>query len=147
VTARLAFIRRWMQVVPLVLAAGLLAAPTRAQDSTSRLVAGADSALERRTREVASALRCPVCQGLSIADSPSDLALEMKGLVREQLAAGKTPDQIRAYFIGKYGEWVLLEPKAEGLNLLVYILPVALVVGGALFVVRYVRANTGARET
>ncbi|MBK8249780.1 MAG: cytochrome c-type biogenesis protein CcmH [Gemmatimonadetes bacterium] len=121
---------------------GLPATSVRAQESAAPPVVGADSALERRTREVAAALRCPVCQGLSIADSPSDLALEMKGLVREQLAAGKSPEEIRAYFIDKYGEWVLLEPKAEGLNLLVYVLPVALVVGGGLFVVRYVRANS-----
>lgn len=129
------------------LAVAVVARSAAAQDTALRPVAGADSALERRTREVASELRCPVCQGLSIADSPSDLALEMKGLVREQLAAGKSPEEIRAYFIGKYGEWVLLEPKAEGLNLLVYLLPVALVIGGGLFVVRYVRANSAERET
>ncbi len=135
---------RWRLLLG-ALAIGLTVAG--AQDSAVRPVPGADSALERRTREVASALRCPVCQGLSIADSPSDLALEMKGLVREQLAAGKSPEEIRTYFIGKYGEWVLLEPKAEGLNLLVYVLPVALVIGGGLFVVRYVRTNSAERET
>lgn len=128
-------------------APGLLGGDLAAQDAAAPRVAAGDSALERRTREVASGLRCPVCQGLSIADSPSELALEMKGLVREQLAAGKTPDQIRAYFIGKYGEWVLLEPKAEGLNLLVYVLPLTLVVGGALFVIRYVRANSEKRNS
>lgn len=128
-------------------APGLLGGDLAAQDAAAPRVAVGDSALERRTREVASGLRCPVCQGLSIADSPSELALEMKGLVREQLAAGKTPDQIRAYFIGKYGEWVLLEPKAEGLNLLVYVLPLTLVVGGALFVIRYVRANSEKRNS
>ncbi len=101
-----------------------------------------DSALERRTRDVASSLRCPVCQGLSIADSPSELAQEMKGLVREQLAAGRTPDEVRAYFIGRYGEWVLLEPKPEGLNLLIYLLPVALLGGGGWFVYRYARAHS-----
>ena len=54
-------------------------------------VAQRESDLDRRTREVASQLRCPVCQGLSINDSPAELAIEMKGVVREQLAAGKTP--------------------------------------------------------
>ena len=140
-------VRRLCRLRLAALAVGLLVATAAAQDPAARPVPGADSALERRSREVASALRCPVCQGLSIADSPSDLALEMKGLVREQLAAGKSPDEIRAYFIGKYGEWVLLEPKAEGLNLLVYVLPVAVVLGGAMFIVRYVRANTPVKET
>ena len=98
--------------------------------------------LDRRAREVASELRCPVCQGLSIQDSPSDLAMEMKALVREQLAAGKTPEQVRAYFIQKYGEWVLLEPKPAGFNLLVYALPVAIVLGGGWFVLGFVRRHT-----
>ncbi len=106
-----------------------------------------DTALERRTREVASSLRCPVCQGLSIADSPSELALEMKGLVRDQLAAGKTPDEVRAYFITKYGEWVLLEPKAEGLNLLVYLLPVLGIGAGGWVVWHFVRSHSGRSAT
>lgn len=130
-----------------LVASTLRAADLPAQEAVAPKVAVGDSALERRTREVAAGLRCPVCQGLSIADSPSELALEMKGLVREQLAAGKTPEEIRAYFIGKYGEWVLLEPKAEGLNLLVYVLPLTLVIGGALFVIRYVRANSDVQNT
>lgn len=104
-----------------------------------------DSTLERRTREVASQLRCPVCQGLSINDSPAELAVEMKGVVREQLAAGKSPEEVRQYFIAKYGKWVLLEPEPRGFNVLVYALPVLAVLGGALFVWRFVRRATGAR--
>lgn len=93
-----------------------------------------DSALEARTREVSSGLRCPVCQGLSIQDSPSELSLQMKDVVREQLRAGKSREEIEAYFVSKYGEWVLLEPKATGANLIVYLLPVALVLGGGVFI-------------
>jgi len=89
--------------------------------------------LEERTRAVASELRCPVCQGNSIQDSPSELAQEMKGVVRDQLASGKTPDEVKQYFIDKYGEWILLEPKATGFNLVVYILPmIGVLIGGAL---------------
>ncbi|MGQ0646293.1 MAG: cytochrome c-type biogenesis protein [Gemmatimonadaceae bacterium] len=98
--------------------------------------------LDRLTREVASGLRCPVCQGLSIQDSPAELAVEMKGVVREQLAAGKTPEQVRAYFIEKYGEWVLLAPEPSGFNILVYVLPVAVVLGGGWFVWGFVRRHT-----
>ncbi|MBC7896845.1 MAG: cytochrome c-type biogenesis protein CcmH [Cytophagaceae bacterium] len=103
-----------------------------------------DSALDRTAREVSSGLRCPVCQGLSIQDSPADLAVEMKHLVREQLAAGKTPDEVRAYFIGKYGEWVLLAPEPSGFNLVVYLLPIGLVIGGAVIVFTFVRRHGGA---
>ncbi|MCC6318471.1 MAG: cytochrome c-type biogenesis protein CcmH [Gemmatimonadaceae bacterium] len=100
-----------------------------------------DSTLDRVAREVSSGLRCPVCQGLSIQDSPADLAVEMKHLVREQLAQGRTPDQVRAYFIEKYGEWVLLEPEPQGFNLLVYALPLLLLTAGGYVVVRFVRRH------
>lgn len=94
-----------------------------------------DAAVEAMTREVASQLRCPVCQGLSIEDSPTELAQEMRDVIRDQLAAGKTPEEVRAYFVSKYGEWVLLEPKPEGFNLAVYFLPVvALFAGGGVIV-------------
>jgi cytochrome c-type biogenesis protein CcmH/NrfF len=101
-----------------------------------------DPALEKRTSEVAAGLRCPVCQGLSIQDSPSELAQQMRSLVRDQLAAGKTPEEVRAYFISKYGEWILLEPEASGFNVLVYVLPVLLVLGGLGFIVTLVRRWT-----
>lgn len=105
-----------------------------------------ETELDRRTRDVASGLRCPVCQGLSINDSPAELAIEMKGVVKEQLAAGKTPDEVRAYFIAKYGEWVLLEPDPSGFNILVYALPVLGVLGGALFIWSFVRRSTRPEE-
>jgi cytochrome c-type biogenesis protein CcmH len=102
----------------------------------------ADSALEARTTAVASGLRCPVCQGMSIQDSPSELSQQMRAIVREQLAAGKTPEEVRAYFISKYGEWILLEPEPRGFNLVVYGLPVLIVVGGIATIVVVVRRWT-----
>jgi cytochrome c-type biogenesis protein CcmH len=93
-----------------------------------------DAALEIRVREVSAILRCPVCQGLSIQDSPAELAVQMKDVVRQQLREGKTPEEVKAYFVSKYGEWVLLEPKASGVNLLVYALPLVLLLGGAVFI-------------
>lgn len=102
--------------------------------------AGVDSVrLEQRTSAVASELRCPVCQGLSIQDSPSELAQQMRAVVRDQLAAGRTPDEVKRYFVDKYGEWILLEPQARGFNVLIYVLPVAAVLVGAAAVVVAVR--------
>ena len=95
--------------------------------------------LEQRTSAVAAQLRCPVCQGLSIQDSPSELAQQMRGVVRDQLAAGRTPEQVKQYFIDKYGEWILLEPEPHGFNILIYILPVVAVIAGAAVVVVAVR--------
>lgn len=94
-----------------------------------------ESRIEIETREIASKLRCPVCQGLSLQDSPSGLAQEMRDVIRDQLTAGKTPDQVKAYFISKYGEWILLEPPPKGFNLAVYVLPILAVLGGAGFIV------------
>jgi cytochrome c-type biogenesis protein CcmH len=102
----------------------------------------ADSVLEARTSAVASQLRCPVCQGLSIQDSPSDLSQSMRAVVREQLAQGKTPEQVKAYFVSKYGEWILLAPAAHGFNLLAYSVPLLVVLGGGAGIVIAVRRWT-----
>ena len=89
--------------------------------------------VEDRTREIASELRCVVCQNLSVADSPSDLAKEMRNLVREQVQQGKSREEIQAYFVSRYGEYVLLSPPKRGFNLLVWGLPfLAIVAGGGV---------------
>jgi len=103
-----------------------------------------DPRLEALTKDVASQLRCPVCQGLSIQDSPSELSQQMRTVVKEQLAAGKSEQEVKDYFISKYGEWILLEPQAHGFNVLVYALPALLVLGGAIFLVFIVRKWTAA---
>lgn len=102
----------------------------------------ADSAMEARASRLAAELRCPVCQGLSIQDSPSPLAQEMKGVIRSQIVEGRSDEEIRQYFISKYGEWVLLQPKAEGFNLLVYLLPALALLAGAGLIVVAVRRWT-----
>lgn len=114
-------------------------APTAS--ATTQAAAG-DSVLEARTSAVAAQLRCPVCQGLSLQDSPSDLAQSMRSVVREQLAQGKTPDQVKAYFVSKYGEWILLAPPPHGFNLLAYAMPVLVVVGGGALIAIAVRRWT-----
>ncbi|HKG92617.1 MAG TPA: cytochrome c-type biogenesis protein [Gemmatimonadaceae bacterium] len=125
------------------IAACLLAAPLRAQQPAARDAATVDA----QAREIAGQLRCPVCQGESIKDSPSPLAQEMRQVVREQLAAGRTPDEVKQYFVAKYGEWILLAPEASGFNLLVYALPFAMLLGGgavvALAVRRWTRSPAG----
>ena len=127
-----------------VVAMSIHAAAVHAQDTALRpaVATKGDSALEARTSSVASQLRCPVCQGLSIQDSPSDLAQSMRAVVRDQLAAGKTPDEVKAYFVSKYGEWILLAPRASGFNLVAYAVPLLVVFGGGALVVIAVRRWT-----
>jgi cytochrome c-type biogenesis protein CcmH len=95
--------------------------------------------LERVTNEVSSLMRCPVCQGLSVADSPTPSAVAMKEEVRQFLADGYSESQILTYFEKSYGEFIRLEPKARGFNLLVWILPIAGLVAGLALVMRRVR--------
>ncbi len=103
-----------------------------------------DPVLDAATSAVAAQLRCPVCQGVAIQDSPSELAQQMRMVVKEQLASGKSPDEVKEYFVSKYGEWILLEPQAHGFNIVIYALPVLLVLGGAVFLVFIVRKWTAA---
>jgi cytochrome c-type biogenesis protein CcmH len=106
-----------------------------------------DSALEARTTAVASTLRCPVCQGESIQESPSTLAQQMRAVVRDKLRNGESPEQVKAYFVARYGEWILLEPKMTGLNIILYVLPVVLILGGLVIVVILVRRWTKTPKT
>lgn len=128
---------RVRHLLALALALAIGSAP-----SFALVQASTDPVLDERTRQVAAVLRCPVCQGNSIEDSPSELAQEMKGVVRDQLAAGKSPEEVKRYFVDKYGEWILLEPKASGFNLVVYLLPLAAVLAGGVVVWRAVRKWT-----
>src|SRR5688500_7875197 len=115
-----------MRILTVLTAAAVVLAshPLSAQTPAQRAPAAQpDSALEAMTTRLASELRCPVCQGLSIQDSPSELAQQMRDVIKEQLRSGKSPDEVRDYFIARYGDWILLQPRARGLNLLLYLLP------------------------
>ena len=104
----------------------LLAAATAVVIAATLLARGGQrtATLDDRVREVASGLRCPVCQNLSVADSPSRLAGEMRSEIAEQLQAGRTPEEVHAFFVQRYGEWVLLSPPREGLNLVPWLVPI-----------------------
>ena len=79
--------------------------------------------LEREVLEISKTLRCAVCQNQPVAESNSDLAKDMRKLIREQLEAGKSRDQIVQYFVERYGDYVLMKPPAERAGLLLWIAP------------------------
>lgn len=106
-----------------------------------RGVALSGPALDARTEEVGALLRCPVCQGLSIADSPAGMATNMKARVRELLAAGYDEEQVIAYFERSYGEFVRLEPARRGINWLVWLAPPLALLGGLVLVRRTMRGQ------
>jgi cytochrome c-type biogenesis protein CcmH len=137
---------RWGRGVTLHIWLGRLSLATLVIVYTVPLVLGAaPSDLEAQVREIAMQLRCPVCQGLSVGDSPSELATEMRTLIREQLQQGKTPAQVLEYFAQRYGEWILLAPPKRGFNLIIWVLPFVLLPIGAAAV--YLGARRWVRGT
>jgi cytochrome c-type biogenesis protein CcmH len=103
---------------------------------------------EQLVYDVASELRCVVCQNLSVADSPSEMAAQMRAIVRERLAAGDSPAQVRAYFVQRYGDWILLAPPRRGFTLLVWVVPYVVALLGialvAVLVTRWTRRRPAA---
>jgi cytochrome c-type biogenesis protein CcmH len=100
------------------------------------------SEIEDRTREISTELRCVVCQNLSVADSPSEMAQQMRAIVREQVQAGKTAEQIKEFFVSKYGDWVLLRPKTTGVSALLWILPYVVLICGIIAALWFIRRWT-----
>ena len=95
-----------------------------------------DPALEARARNLSSELRCLVCQNQSIDDSAAPLARDLRLLVRARLSAGDSDSQVLNFLVARYGEFVLLKPRFELHNLLLWGLPPVVLVAGmiALFV-------------
>lgn len=91
--------------------------------------------------QIAADLRCPDCQSLSVAESPTAAAAAIRRQIAELLAAGRSPDQVRQHFVERYGEWILLSPRSP----LIWLLPVfALLFGIGLFAWWLRRGRSGA---
>ncbi|WP_026782494.1 cytochrome c-type biogenesis protein [Pleomorphomonas koreensis] len=116
-----------------------LAGPAFAVDPSERL---ADPALEERARVVSEELRCLVCQNQSIDASDAQLARDLRVLVRERIAAGDSDDEVRDFLVARYGEFVLLKPRAHGVGLMLWVLPPALLLIAGLGLFLAVRRRT-----
>jgi cytochrome c-type biogenesis protein CcmH len=93
----------------------------------------ADPAQETRAKAISLGLRCLVCQNQSIEDSDADLAHDLRVLVRERIASGDSDDAVRAYIVGRYGEFVLLEPVFAPHTLILWLVaPGLILVGGGV---------------
>jgi cytochrome c-type biogenesis protein CcmH len=98
-----------------------------------------DPAQEERARAISKDLRCVVCQNQSIDDSDAPLARDLRLLVREQIAQGKSDAQVRDYVVERYGNFVLLKPPVEGDTLLLWAGPFAVLLLGAAGLVAWRR--------
>lgn len=102
--------------------------------------------LADQVHAVAASLRCPVCQNLSVADSPSRLAQQMRQTIATELHAGRTPSQIKAEFVSAYGDWILMSPPKKGIGLVAWAGPALLLCGGLFLAARTIRRWTSNRS-
>ena len=107
------------------------------------MIIGEDSQTDR-INALGSRIKCPVCQGEPIADSPSETARAMMDIVAERVAAGETDDQIEDYFVSRYGEGILLDPRFETRTLALWLLPAVALIAGILLI--FGRMRTPSRE-
>jgi len=92
----------------------------------------ADPAQEKRAKALMETIRCLVCQGQSIADSDAEMAGDMRSMIRQRIAAGESPEAIRAWLISRYGAWVTYSPPFEPATWLLWAAPLLLLLAGLL---------------
>lgn len=102
--------------------------------------------LEPRARALFSQLRCVVCQNQSIGNSDADVARDLRQIVREMIAAGKSDDQVREFLVARYGEFILLKPVVAWHTILLWGAPLALLIGGGLLAWSSARARRGHKD-
>lgn len=91
-----------------------------------------DARQEAAARALMEETRCLVCQGQSIADSDADMAGDMRAMIRERVARGERPADIRRWMIERYGDWITFRPPVDGLTWPLYVTPLVLLALGAL---------------
>jgi cytochrome c-type biogenesis protein CcmH len=123
-------------LVPLHLVALSLSAPLPAATNPDEILK--DPALEQRARGLAKQLRCLVCQNQSIDDSDADLARDLRRIVREQLVAGRTDQEIVGFLTARYGDFVLLKPPLEPATWGLWFGPALVLLVGAAGIVVYI---------
>ncbi|MDA8364125.1 MAG: cytochrome c-type biogenesis protein CcmH [Gammaproteobacteria bacterium] len=106
-----------------------------------------ENALTRQELSIARTLRCTVCQNESVADSKAGIAKDMRALIRQQLRAGKSRKQIVAYFVSRYGDYILLKPPFDVVGTVVWVLPLFLLAVLALSGWLVIRRHSRATET
>lgn len=92
-----------------------------------------------RVDRISSELRCVTCQGLSVKDSFAPSARQMRDLVAQRVAEGRTDDQIRDEFRASYGDWVILSPSVWSWNGLIWLVPLVALAAGLAIALRRVR--------
>ena len=129
---------RWLPII----AAGCLLAVV-ALVAIMALGPRSQPSIAERADALAAELRCPDCQGLSVADSPTSSAREIRRQIDELLAGGATDDEVRAHFVARYGEWIRLAPSSP----LVWLVPFVVVIAGVGMLALWLRGRRGPHAT
>lgn len=123
-----AFVKgRWAVCPPYALALFLAVSPAFAVQPDEMLD---DPALEARARDISRDIRCPVCQGETIDDSNAPISRDLRLIIRERLVAGDTDEEVVDFIVERFGEGVLFNPPAEGVNLVLWLAGPALLLAG-----------------
>ena len=130
--------------LPLLAALATLAPLPAAADAVPTVT---DPVANARAVKLSEKLRCLVCQNQSIADSNAELAVDLRTQIREQIAAGKSDDQIVDYMVTRYGDFVLYDPPFKPATILLWLGPVLLVIGGFFVLIRNLRRRSAAEPT
>jgi len=104
-----------------------------------------ETTADERVDQITTELRCPVCQGLSVKDSTSETARQMRDLVAQRVREGKTDAEIEAEFRSAYGDWIFLSPPVASWSGLVWLVPLAALAAGLVLVTAWLRTG-GATE-
>jgi len=133
---------------PRVLIVLLALAVIAAVWSALLIVNSRQQTLDARVQQVASQLKCLICQGESVADSPSTLAQEMRAKIREQLQSGRSEQDVIQYFQQRYGDQIVWLPPWQGFSLLAWLVPIAFLLSGmglVILLLREWRATSASR--
>ncbi len=99
----------------------------------------ADPAMETRARALQRQFRCLVCQGESIDESRAERAGDLRHLVRQQMAEGKSDDQIKTYLVARYGNFILMDPPMEPDTYVLWLAPFAVLIGAGVIAIVVIR--------
>jgi cytochrome c-type biogenesis protein CcmH len=122
----------------------LLLLPLLAALTVPRAFALTEEEVERRVLELSDELRCPTCQALSVKDSEASFSVQIRDKVRRMVREGQSDEAVKAFFVARYGEWILRAPKKEGIGLLLWVLPFTLILLGGGLLVWHIRRRGAA---
>ncbi len=115
---------------PLVILIGVVAALW----SYMSFTASTHETLDQHVQRLGAQLKCPVCQGESVADSPVERAQQIRAIIRQQIQTGQSDQQIIQYFSDRYGEQIVWSPPWWGFSLLAWLVPIVLLLGGLVLI-------------